>query len=125
MTIRLPQLVGIDRARRMSFTGDFIDAATACAWGLVVEVVPHESLLGRARGLAATVASIPSEYVRELRRGYAEMQALSGDAALAAENAWSRGWMAQRFDQTRLATERERIVARGREQSTGRGGAPA
>ncbi len=125
MTIRLPQLVGIDRARRMSFTGDFIDAATACAWGLVAEVVPHQALLERARELAATVASIPSEYVRELRRGYAEMQALSGDEALAAENAWSRGWMAQRFDQTRLATERERIVARGREQSTGRGGTPA
>ena len=46
MTIRLPQLVGIDRARRMSFTGDYIDAATARDWGLVVEVVPHESLLG-------------------------------------------------------------------------------
>ena len=29
MTIRLPQLVGIDRARRMSLTGDYIDAATA------------------------------------------------------------------------------------------------
>ena len=45
MTIRLPQLIGIDRARRMSFTGDYIDAATARDWGLVVEVVPHESLL--------------------------------------------------------------------------------
>ena len=45
MTIRLPQLVGLDRARRMSLTGDYIDAETARDWGLVVEVVPHESLL--------------------------------------------------------------------------------
>ena len=63
MTIRLPQLVGLDRARRMSLTGDYIDAETARDWGLVVEVVPHESLLERARELAATIASIPSEYL--------------------------------------------------------------
>ena len=53
----------------MSLTGDYIDAETARDWGLVVEVVPHGSLLTRARELAATIASIPSEYVRELRRG--------------------------------------------------------
>ncbi len=125
MTIRLPQLVGIDRARRMSFTGDYIDAETARDWGLVVEVVPHEALLPRARELAATIASIPNEYVRELRRGYAEISALSGAEALAAENRWSRDWMAERFDQSRLAGEREKIVARGRDQNTGLdGGAP-
>ncbi len=118
MTIRLPQLIGIDRARRMSLTGDYIDADTARDWGLVVEVVPHESLLTRARELAATIASIPSEYVRELRRGYEAIGALSGPAALAEENRWSREWMAERFDQSRLSTERERIVARGREQNT-------
>ena len=118
MTIRLPQLIGIDRARRMSLTGDYIDADTARDWGLVVEVVPHESLLTRARELAATIAAIPSEYVRELRRGYEAIGALSGPAALAEENRWSREWMAERFDQSRLSTERERIVARGREQTT-------
>ena len=115
MTIRLPQLIGIDRARRMSFTGDYIDAETARDWGLVVEVVPHGSLLPRA----ATIASIPSEYVRELRRGYEEISALSGRAALAEEQRWSREWMAEHFDQSRLSTEREKIVARGREQNTG------
>jgi enoyl-CoA hydratase len=125
MTIRLPQLVGIDRARRMSFTGDYIDAETAREWGLVVEVVPHEALLPRARELAATVASIPNEYVREFRRGYEEMTSLRGADALAAETAWSRRWMADRFDQSRLATERERIVARGRQQNTGQDGTPA
>jgi enoyl-CoA hydratase len=125
MTIRLPQLVGIDRARRMSFTGDYIDAETARDWGLVVEVLPHEALLPRARELAATIASIPNEYVREFRRGYDEMTALRGAEALAAETGWSRRWMAERFDQSRLATERERIVARGRQQNTGQDGASA
>ena len=125
MTIRLPQLVGIDRARRMSLTGDYIDAATARDWGLVVEVVPHDSLLARARDIAATIASIPAEYVREFRRGYDQMGALSGPEAYRAENTWSRAWMEERFDQSRLTTEREKIVARGREQNTGLDGAPA
>ena len=90
MTIRLPQLVGLDRARRMSLTGDYIDAETARDWGLVVEVVPHESLLPRAREVAATIASIPSEYLTELRRGYDEIGALSGREAFVAEAKWSR-----------------------------------
>ena len=123
MTIRLPQLVGLDRARRMSLTGDYIDAETARDWGLVVEVVPHESLLERARQVAATIASIPSEYLTELRRGYDEIGALSGQEAFRAEAKWSRAWMADHFDQSRLTTEREKIVARGRAQTTELGGA--
>ena len=124
MTIRLPQLVGLDRARRMSLTGDYIDAETARDWGLVVEVVPHESLLERAREVATTIASIPSEYLTELRRGYDEIGALSGHEAFRAEAKWSRAWMADRFDQSRLTTEREKIVARGRAQTTELDGAP-
>jgi enoyl-CoA hydratase len=125
LTIRLPQLIGIDRARRMSFTGDFIDAATALAWGLVVEVVPHEALLPRARELAAAVVSIPADNVREIRRMYDAMSALAGEEAWLEESRWSRRWMADHFDQSRLVGERERIMARGRAQNTGLDGTPA
>jgi enoyl-CoA hydratase len=124
LTIRLPQLIGIDRARRMSFTGDFIDAATALAWGLVVEVVAHEALLPRARELAAAVVSIPADNVREIRSMYEAMSALAGEEAWLAEAQWSRRWMAERFDQSRLVGERERIMARGRAQNTGLDGTP-
>jgi enoyl-CoA hydratase len=116
MTIRLPQLIGIDRARRMTFTGDFIDAHTAYEWGLVVEVVPHASLLDRAREVASTIASIPAEHVQEVRRMYAEIGDLVGSEAWSTESRASREWMAQRFDQNRLATERAAIIARGRAQ---------
>jgi len=108
----------------MSLTGDYVDAETARDWGLVVEVVAHGSLLARARELATAVASIPSEYLSELRHGYDRIGALRGPEAFAAETAWSREWMAERFDQSRLSTEREKIVARGREQTTGRDGTP-
>jgi enoyl-CoA hydratase len=116
LTVRLPQLVGVNRARQMSFTGDYVDAQRAYDWGLVNEVVPHEELLPRAREVAAHIASIPSEHVREIRAMYAAMTGLIGEEAWARESEWSREWMAERFDQNRLAAERERIVERGRGQ---------
>lgn len=119
MTIRLPELIGIDRARRMTFTGDFIDAQTAYEWGLVVEVVAHESLMDRAHQIAESIASIPPENIREVRRMYRDIGVLRGKEAWVAESNASRSWMEQRFDQARLATEREAIIARGRSQSSG------
>src|SRR5580692_8051756 len=99
MTIRLPELIGIDRARRMTFTGDFIDAHTAYEWGLGGEVVPHESLLDRAREIAATIASIPAESIRANRHLYDQIGDLTGREAWVVESRASRDWMAQKFDQ--------------------------
>lgn len=45
---RLPSLVGIAAARRMLYTGEVLDAATAEACGLVDAVVPAEQLLATA-----------------------------------------------------------------------------
>jgi len=119
MTIRLPQLIGVDRARRMSFTGDFITAQTAYDWGLVVEVVPHARLMDRAREMAASMAAIPAHNVREVRRMYEVIGEMTGRDAWVAESRWAREWMAQRFDQSRLADQRATIIARGRSQSAG------
>jgi enoyl-CoA hydratase len=116
LTIRLPELIGVNRARQLSFTGDFLDAQRAYEWGLVNEVVPHDSLLARAREVASHIATVPPANVREIRRMYATMGGLAGDAAWAREQAWSNEWMAKSFDQTRLAAEREAIVERGRSQ---------
>jgi enoyl-CoA hydratase len=116
LTVRLPQLVGIDRARQLSFTGDYIDARRAYEWGLVNEVVPHDQLLARCAEVAASVASIPADHVREIRAMYAEIPALAGDAAWRREAEWSNRWMRERFDQARLADVREAIVERGRRQ---------
>src|SRR4029453_5828611 len=55
LTARLPQAVGQAWARQMSFTGDFVDAATALRIGLVNQVVPAADLLDTAVGLAARI----------------------------------------------------------------------
>jgi enoyl-CoA hydratase len=116
LTVRLPQLVGVNRAKQMSFTGDFIDARRAYEWGLVNEVVPHERLLPRAIELGAAIASIPAANVQEIRSLYDAVVGLVGEAAWARQEEWSRQWMGGRFDQARLAEQREAIVARGRAQ---------
>jgi enoyl-CoA hydratase len=56
LTVLLPEAVGLRRAREMSATGNFVDAHTALAWGLVDHVVPHQELIAFARSLAADVA---------------------------------------------------------------------
>ncbi len=124
LTVRLPQVVGINRARQMSFTGDYVDAHRAYEWALANEVVPHGDLLTRARELAEHIASIPPAHIREIRSMYDEVGALAGEAAWAREQERSRTWMATRFDQERLARERTGIVERGRSQQ-GTGGSQA
>ena len=116
LTIALPQAIGLRRARQMSFTGNYVDAATALAWGLVNEVVPHEQLLERARQIALDVASVRSACIQELRSIYDDVAGRLGDDARQVESRRSRDWMRNQFDRAQLAHDREDIVRRGRSQ---------
>jgi enoyl-CoA hydratase len=83
LTALLPRAVGVRRAREMSITGNFVDAATALAIGLVNHVVPHEDLRPVARRLAADIADTPA--VGEVLDLYARGEHLSLAAALELE----------------------------------------
>jgi enoyl-CoA hydratase len=54
---RLARLIGPGRARDMSLSGRFIDAATAERWGLVNRVVPFASLADQALTMARAIAA--------------------------------------------------------------------
>ncbi|MFN3975125.1 MAG: enoyl-CoA hydratase/isomerase family protein [Dehalococcoidia bacterium] len=58
-TQRLPRLIGIGRAKELMYVGDFIDARTALAWGLVNRVVPQERLMEEARALGKVLLERP------------------------------------------------------------------
>ena len=45
---KLSRLIGMSRAKELSLTGNFIDADTACAWGILSRVVPANDLLPTA-----------------------------------------------------------------------------
>jgi enoyl-CoA hydratase/carnithine racemase len=85
MTARLPRVVGSAYARRMSFTGNVVDAAEALRVGLVTEVVAHESLLTRVGELAQAIAEVAERTMSGLKRIYVEGAAAVIDPALAAE----------------------------------------
>jgi enoyl-CoA hydratase/carnithine racemase len=67
--VRLPRIVGPQKAAELLYTGDIIDAQTARDIGLVLDVVPHESLMNRAHELAGKIAANPPLAVRYLKEG--------------------------------------------------------
>lgn len=87
MTARLPQVVGGAMARRMSMTGEVVDAARAERIGLVTEVVAHDGLLRRVIELAAQIAEVPKPTMLGLKEIYTTGAAAVIDPALAAEDA--------------------------------------
>lgn len=116
LTVLLPEAVGLRRAREMSTTGNFLDAATALAWGLVNHVVPHDELLPFARGLAADVVSNDQAGVRRILRTYDEGSKLTGAEAWELETRVSREWQATMLDPAEIESRRRAIVDRGRSQ---------
>jgi enoyl-CoA hydratase len=56
MSQRLVRLVGIGRARELSYTAQPISGSQAAAWGLATRSVPRDDLDGAVAELAATIA---------------------------------------------------------------------
>ena len=65
---KLPRLIGIHRAKELSFTGNYLSAARAEAWGLVNRVVEPEALLSTCRALAEDMLSCDPETLRGYKR---------------------------------------------------------
>ncbi|WP_239504859.1 enoyl-CoA hydratase-related protein, partial [Enterobacter hormaechei] len=58
---KLSRLIGPYRAKELSLTGNFLDAATAERWGLVNRVVEADALMPACLRLARDMASVPAE----------------------------------------------------------------
>jgi enoyl-CoA hydratase len=112
---RLSRIIGIYRAKELSLTGNFLDAQTALAWGLVNRVVEPEALIPAALDLAADMASIPADTLMAYKRLIDEGYGLPFGAALAHEHTVSSAANAkvtpQMVEERRLA-----VQARGRTQ---------
>jgi enoyl-CoA hydratase/carnithine racemase len=109
-------------ARRLSMTGEVIDAARAERIGLVTEVVPHDRPKERALELATAVAEIPGPTMAALKQIYVRGSTALLDPALAAEQEISGALMpdAAEIDRNRTAVaERNRQeIAAGRASGT-------
>jgi enoyl-CoA hydratase len=87
---RMVRRVGLHRAKELAFTGRFLGADEALAWGLVNRVVEADRLRPEAEALARQMlACVPETLVEYKRILDAESEATLGDA-LAIERAASR-----------------------------------
>ena len=112
----MPAAVGRGFARRMSLSGEFVDAQTALRVGLVTEVVAHDRLMASAMELAVSMAGSDQLAVRTMLDSYRRAEQHLVGPALDEENDTSVEWMSG-FDPARVADRRSGIVERGRANS--------
>jgi enoyl-CoA hydratase len=116
LTVLLPEAIGVRRAKEMSTTGNFLDAETALAWGLVNHVVPHADLVPFCQSLAADIASIDRRAVRQMLATYDEGALRDGAGAWALEGEVAARWQGAGLDPAAIEANRQAVVARGRQQ---------
>jgi enoyl-CoA hydratase/carnithine racemase len=112
MTARLSRRVGSAHARRLSLTGEVVDAAAALRIGLVTEVVPHEQVLSHTLDVAGSIAEVELGLLQPLKQQYTEGDdatlafALNREREIAAATAIA-------FDQ--LEQRQQAVMSRNRE----------
>ncbi len=93
-SVSLPEIMGPQAAAKHLLTGEWIDAEAAVRHGLALELVPADELMGRALGMARTIAGQPPQALRAtvalmrerrreswgsaVEREYAQMALLAG-----------------------------------------------
>ncbi len=112
---KLSRLIGINRAREMSLTGNFISASQAEDWGLVNRVVEPEELMPECLKLAKDIISCPTDVVRKYKRLINEgfdrtfYEGMKLEAEVFVEHA-------RKVSAEAVAARRGSVLDRGREQ---------
>ena len=112
----LPRLIGIGRAKELSFTGNFLDAERALAWGLVNRIVALEELLPTCMALAREMLSCDRPTLRAVKRVYDEGYRMALGDGLRLESRVSVEH-ARAVQPEQVAARRRSVQERGRSQS--------
>lgn len=114
---KLSRLIGISRAKELSFTGNFLDAHGAERWGLVNHVYPADELMPHAIKLAHDMASCDPVLLRNYKKviddGYASTfgEGCKMEIKRSAEHAAS-------ITAESVEDARKAVTARGREKQS-------
>jgi len=81
-TFFLPRLIGEARARALAITGDPVGAEQAEAWGMIWRAVDDAALMTEAEGLAARLATQPTQAFALMKRAFAASASNTLDAQL-------------------------------------------
>ena len=114
---KLSRTIGIGRAKELSLSGNFLDAQTACEWGLVNRVVPANQLLATAKKLAADIAGADPAMVQAYKNLIDEGYAQSFGEALAIEHRVSSA-ANRKVSAADVEARRRSVMERGRSQAS-------
>ena len=112
---KLPRLVGVNRAREISFTGNYFSAAEAERWGLVNQVLDDEALLPAALATARQMADCDPDALRGIKglvnRGWestlGQGLALEGERAIAFNGQVDLSQMERRLAELKTRSRRQ------------------
>ena len=112
---KLGRLIGINRAREASLTGNFIDAETAMAWGLVNKLCPSDTLIEDTLATAQQIAESNPQTISAMRSLMNDGDLLALGDALELEGARGIAYL----EQADFSQMESRLQAlRGRAQNT-------
>lgn len=115
---KLPRLIGINRAKELSLTGNYLDADLACAWGLVNRVVPADELLTRCQELARNIVSTDPVTRNTIKSIMDAGWETTLEQGLQIELQANRAHASAEVRPEKVAARRAAIQARGRLQSS-------
>ena len=113
---RLSRLIGVSRAKELSFTGNFIDAAQAERWGLVNRIYKADELLVAAVKLAHEMASCDPDLLRNYKKVIDDGLAMPMGDAMKME-VQRLNEHAQSVTAESVEVARQAVTARGREKN--------
>ena len=116
---KLPRLIGINRAKELSLTGNFLDAENAMNWGLVNRVVEEQELINVCIELAQDIASTDPATRAEIRRIMDSGWLSTLHDGLRWEKEANRIHSKKHKPEKAVAARRQSIQNRGRSQADG------
>jgi enoyl-CoA hydratase len=110
---KLPRLIGLSRAKEISFTGSPVLAQQAYAWGLVNHVVPTDELMPKAIQMAEEMCACVPEILRQYKSLIEEGYSMPYKEALAWEEQQAIESAKKAFASV-IASRREGVMKKGR-----------
>ena len=112
----LPRMIGLNRARELSFTGNFLSAEKAEAWGLVNRVVPAGELLPVCLALARDMTGCDAPTLKSYKKLINDGSRMTLGDALLLETT-THDLTRHRATGEAIGARRAGVLDRGRDQS--------
>ncbi len=112
---RLPRIIGINRAKEVSLSGNALTAERACEWGLANRLCEPESLLDEAKALAEDICSCVPGVMEQVKTMIDTGYSMHFDDAMAYELETGIE-SSKQIDSSKIGERRAAIMDRGRKQ---------